>query len=45
MAKGIIKLSKSPEMFSDTGRIHAYPVIKDAADRLLEMHEKINGKQ
>lgn len=34
MGKGLIELSKHPEMFSDTGKIHAMPVIEQAAQQL-----------
>ena len=34
VAGGIIKLSEHPEMFSDTGRIHAFPIVQEAAKEL-----------
>lgn len=37
MSEGIIHLSKHPEMFSDTGRIHAFPIIEYAAQQLEQM--------
>jgi hypothetical protein len=37
MAQGIIKLSKEPQFFSDEGRLHAFPVIKAAAEQLEQM--------
>jgi hypothetical protein len=36
MASGIVNLSQHPEMFSDTGRIHALPVIQQAAQQIQQ---------
>lgn len=36
-AQGIIDLSQKPEMFSETGRIHAYPIIEQAASKLEQL--------
>lgn len=42
MAAGIVKLSKEPGMFSETGRIHAFPIVEHYAD-LIEATEKQLG--
>lgn len=36
VGKNIIELSKRPEMFSETGKIHALPIIEQTANRLSE---------
>jgi hypothetical protein len=36
-AQGIIKLSEHPEWFSDTGRVHAFPVVESAAEKFEQM--------
>jgi len=36
VGKNIIELSKRPEMFSETGKIHALPIIEQTAARLSE---------
>ena len=45
MAKGIIHLAKSPQYFSETGRIHAYPQIEIAAEQLEQMEKQMNQGQ
>lgn len=42
VAGGIITLAKKPEMFSETGRIHAYPIVENAAEKLENMMQEIN---
>jgi hypothetical protein len=44
-ADGIIKLSKSPEMFSETGRVHALPVIEQAAEKFEQIMQQMQPKQ
>ncbi len=39
MSAEIIDLSKHPEFFSDTGRIHAYPVIQKAATQMEQAQQ------
>jgi len=34
---GLVQLSKKPEMFSDTGKIHALPAVEQAADMIETM--------
>ena len=36
-ADKIIKLSKHPEFFSETGRVHAYPIVEEGAAQLEQM--------
>ena len=36
-SKGIITLSEHPEFFSDTGKIHALPVVQEAAKQIAAM--------
>lgn len=45
VADGIIKLSKKPDMFSETGRIHAFPIVEHAAEQLEQMMQQINKPQ
>lgn len=45
MANGIVSLSEKPEMFSETGKIHALPVLKNSADQLKQLHEKFSTPQ
>lgn len=45
MGQGIINLSQHPEMFSETGMIHAYPVVKQAADGLEQMQKQMGASQ
>ena len=41
----ITKLSKSPEMFSETGRIHALPIVENYADKYKQISEQLGAKQ
>lgn len=43
IGSGIIKLSKSPEMFSDTGKIHALPKVEEAANVLENMFQQMQN--
>lgn len=43
MAQGIVKLSKEPQMFSDEGRIHAFPIIKTAAEQIEPMIKQMTN--
>lgn len=47
VAKGIIKLSKQPEMFSEIGRTHAFPIVENMGNELeqLEAQMKQQPKQ
>lgn len=44
MGKGIIDLSKHPEYFSETGRIHAFPVVENGAEQLKQLEQQNKGK-
>lgn len=41
----IISLKKHPEYFSDVGRIHAYPIVDNYAQRVEQVQEMIQQKQ
>lgn len=41
MGKGLQKLAKSPEMFSDTGRIHALPAVEHASDMVEQVEQQM----
>lgn len=45
MADGIKKLSEHPEMFSDSGRVHAYPAIEAAAGQIKQIEQQVTGKK
>jgi hypothetical protein len=45
MGKGIIDLSKKPEMFSETGKVHAFPVIEAAATNLEQLQKQLTTSQ
>ena len=45
VAQGIIKLSKRPEMFSETGRVHALPIVEHAAEELQQMMQAMQQKK
>lgn len=40
VGKGIITLAEHPEFFSDTGRVHAFPIVQEAAKTLQQMQPK-----
>lgn len=42
-AGGIIKLADHPEFFSDAGRLHAYPIVENAADKFKEMEKQMKS--
>ncbi len=42
---GIINLAKHPEMFSETGRVHAYPVVEQAAQQFEQLEQQMKGQQ
>jgi len=44
MAGGIIKLSENPAMFSDIGRLHAFPIVEHFADVIKQFEAKQKGK-
>lgn len=37
---GIIKLAEHPEYFSETGRVHAFPIVEEAANQVKQMSGK-----
>ena len=41
----ITKLSKSPEMFSETGRIHALPIVENYADKYKQISEQLGNNK
>lgn len=44
-AQGIISLSKHPDYFSDTGRVHAFPVVENAATQFEQMEQQMKQQQ
>ena len=44
-ADGIINLSKHPEFFSETGRVHAYPIVEQAAEKFEDIMQQMQGGQ
>lgn len=44
-AKGIQDLAKHPEYFSDTGRIHAYPIVEQASQQFDQMEKQMKQQQ
>lgn len=45
MANGIIKLSKHPDYFSETGVIHAFPIVEHYADEIEQMKKQMKQQQ
>lgn len=45
LASGIIKLSKHPDMFSETGRIHAFPIVEHYGEQLEALEKQISQQQ
>jgi len=47
MAEGIKKLASHPEMFSDMGKLHAFPIVEHWNDVIEQVEQQINqgGKQ
>lgn len=45
MGRGIVNLAKKPEMFSEIGKIHALPVLENAAEQLTQMAQQLNPKK
>lgn len=43
MSSGIKKLAGNPAMFSETGRIHALPVVEHWSDVIQQVENQING--
>ena len=43
--QGILELSKHPEWFSETGRIHALPLVEAAGQKYEEMQQQQKGQQ
>ena len=44
MAQGIVNLSKHKEMFSETGVIHAFPIIQQAAQQIEQLQKTMGGQ-
>jgi hypothetical protein len=45
MAKGIVTLSEHKEFFSESGILHAYPVVQQTAEQIKDMEKQQHGKQ
>jgi hypothetical protein len=45
VSDGVVKLSEHPEMFSETGRIHALPILQHVADTIDGMKQQAGIKQ
>jgi hypothetical protein len=45
LGQGIVMLSKHPDYFSDIGRIHAYPVVEQAAMQVQNVAKQMQGQQ
>lgn len=45
LAQQVVELSKHPEMFSDTGKIHALPAIQGAASQIEQMQAQNKQSQ
>lgn len=45
MAGGIKKLADNPAMFSDMGRLHAFPIVEHYSDMIEQFEEKIKQSQ
>lgn len=45
LGAGIVKLSEHPEYFSETGRIHAFPIVKTAAEQVEQMQQQTKKSQ
>jgi hypothetical protein len=43
MGEGIINLSKHKEMFSESGIVHAYPVVQQAAQQIQQLEQQMQG--
>lgn len=41
MAQGIKKLAEHPEMFSDSGRVHAFPIIEATSEHIQQMEKAL----
>lgn len=41
LTAGIVKLSQHPDYFSDTGRIHAFPVVEHSADMIKQIQQQM----
>ena len=42
MASGVKKLADNPAMFSETGRIHALPIVEHWSDVIQQVEQQIN---
>ena len=42
---GIAHLADHPEYFSETGRIHAFPVVEVAAEKYKQLAQQVQQKQ
>lgn len=45
MAGGIVKLAKSPQMFSEVGLLHAFPIVEHFSDVIKQTEEQMKGNQ
>jgi len=45
LAQQVVALSKHPEMFSDTGRVHAYPAVQAAATQIEQLQQQMQQPQ
>lgn len=45
MGQGIIELSEHKEFFSDSGVLHAYPIVQQTAEKLKAMEKQMMGKK
>lgn len=44
MAGGIVKLSQHPDFFSDSGKLHAFPIVEHFADVIKQTESQLKGK-
>jgi hypothetical protein len=45
LGQNVVELSKHPEFFSETGRIHALPVIEQSAQQIQQLQQQMSGGQ
>lgn len=45
MAKGIVTLADHKDYFSETGQLHAYPVVQQTAEKIKDLEKQQQGKQ
>lgn len=44
IGQGIVELSKHKEFFSDSGVLHAYPVVQQTAEKIKQVEKQMQGK-